>query len=634
MKKILTLILAALLLLSVSACSDSGGNGSSATTKQHDATWATTGHQVEAATNGTSACADCHGADYFGGNSGIDCYECHFGPTGKYELSDVIEVVGIAPLEKRSDSAGNSVVTTPLPNVAVNSYVYLNAVTATADSSVTWSLSTKPGGSGASLDSANSAEVNFRPDKTGFYKADVTVVKADGTDTGSVVIYANKWIGAATCESCHQSNYTSWNSTGHAGINDKLLEEDFNGDRTYQESCYQCHTVGYNPADYADNNGYDDVVKDAGFTLDSLSDLSSFDEFKTTYPKLAALSNVQCESCHGPGAEHIGMSSLSEKVCGQCHDAGSANMKVFQWRLSGHGDYDAKAFTDHVGDNAQECARCHSGAGFVDYAAGVAEAQRRSTFQPVTCAVCHDPHSATNSHQLRTLSDVTLAGGTVISDGGAGKLCMNCHQSRRDSDSYATSNTNNSFGPHNSPQADVYSGNGAYDYGLDIAITATHAGRVTNSCVGCHMAKPSSSDFDLFSADDGAYVAGQHTFKMKYGEAENVNPCTSCHSGVTTFNFTADADYDGDGAIEGVQDEVKGLLDALAKKLPPLDSTDVDSTTTGFSDDQLKAAYNYLLFSRDGSYGAHNFGYTVYMLQTSYKNLTGSDIPGGTLYSP
>ncbi|MGA0867716.1 MAG: cytochrome c3 family protein, partial [Planctomycetota bacterium] len=49
----------------------------------------------------------------------------------------------------------------------------------------------------------------------------------------------------------------------------------------------------------------------------------------------------------------------------------------------------------------------------------------------ITCATCHDPHSAENHHQLRRVSDVELMDGTVVTFGDEGKLCMNCHKGVR-----------------------------------------------------------------------------------------------------------------------------------------------------------------------------------------------------------
>jgi hypothetical protein len=63
-------------------------------------------------------------------------------------------------------------------------------------------------------------------------------------------------------------------------------------------------------------------------------------------------------------------------------------------------------------------------------------------------------------------------------------------------------------------------------------------------------------------------LVGGHSFRLKNHDTgfENVeNSCATaaCHPGLTTINRTANGDYDGDAATEGIQDETTGLLDLL-----------------------------------------------------------------------
>jgi hypothetical protein len=58
-------------------------------------------------------------------------------------------------------------------------------------------------------------------------------------------------------------------------------------------------------------------------------------------------------------------------------------------------------------------------------------------YEAITCAGCHDPHDATKPHQLRNVSEVKLMDKkTVITEGGAGLICMDCHMTRRDATNY------------------------------------------------------------------------------------------------------------------------------------------------------------------------------------------------------
>src|SRR6185436_18693073 len=76
---------------------------------------------------------------------------------------------------------------------------------------------------------------------------------------------------------------------------------------------------------------------------------TSWDELVRKHPKTAGKSNVQCESCHGPGSEHAGDSAMIRKsydamVCGRCHSD-----KQDQWEPSGHGQTASPAFNSGSG---------------------------------------------------------------------------------------------------------------------------------------------------------------------------------------------------------------------------------------------------------------------------------------------
>ena len=56
-----------------------------------------------------------------------------------------------------------------------------------------------------------------------------------------------------------------------------------------------------------------------------------------------------------------------------------------------------------------------------------------TTYEAITCQACHDPHDASNPHQLRMSYNVALSDGTVVTNAGAGGFCMECHNSRNGS---------------------------------------------------------------------------------------------------------------------------------------------------------------------------------------------------------
>ena len=110
-----------------------------------------------------------------------------------------------------------------------------------------------------------------------------------------------------------------------------------------------------------------------------------------------------------------------------------------------------------------------------------------------------------------------------------------------------------------------------------------------------------------------------------------------------SFDILAKADYDGNGKIESVQEEVKGLLSTLEKAInasgirsvvghPYFEAAD----TAKANEKQRNAIYNYLFVrgieGTDGKASAiHNFKRSVSLLQLSYQDLTGNDVPNATL---
>jgi mono/diheme cytochrome c family protein len=215
-----------------------------------------------------------------------------------------------------------------------------------------------------------------------------------------------------------------------------------------------------------------------------------------------------------------------------------------------------------------------------------------------------------------------------------------CHANKRDvaykADFVAGKYTR---GVHDNSQADVFYGVGAFDYGQRLS-NSRHTVDVKEACVQCHMAASPAvepgADGKMGTADDvKATSVGGHTWavagEFKGQRVENLGACTACHTGLKTFNRPVATDYDGDGKIEGIQDEVTGLLAQLAKVLPQDPATkDVIAsgiTTTNTTEAQRKALWNYWLIRNDGSKGVHNPRFAVDLLSITYRQFTGKE-PG------
>jgi hypothetical protein len=521
-----------------------------------------------------------------------------------------------------------------------------SAVPATDIVSVSWAITTQPVGSVAALKDSplgssvptykmsdrESSQVAGRtvlsPDLPGQYTVTATITTTGGTTNVSQAITAGTYLGVGTCALCHsggqiaENKVTPWSQTAHATFFTRAidgLESDH-----YGKNCISCHTVGYDANTNAVNGGFDDVAKDLNWTFPAVLTNGNWAAMPAALTNLA---NIQCENCHGPGSQHAFALGDTSKIsvsfaagdCAQCHDSKPNHVRSAEWNNSGHA---VAPVEEEAG-----CVRCHSANGFANYTAGK-PAVADPNWEAITCAACHDPHDATNPHQLRTAAPVKLMDNkTTITEGGAGLLCMNCHMSRRDATNYVEITAgSNRFGPHHGPQADMLAGANAVNYGQVIPSSA-HRDVVEDSCATCHMQS-------VASTNPAFTKVGGHTFK-NHLDSDGTNPavdltaaCSSCHGEIEEFNFPRQ-DYDGNGVVEGVQTEVRGLLSKLAYMLPPIGVEKTNHSPTNISIDktwtkpQLKAGYNYLFVVEDGSYGVHNLAYAVGLLKASIADLTG-----------
>jgi hypothetical protein len=128
---------------------------------------------------------------------------------------------------------------------------------------------------------------------------------------------APSYVGSATCQGCHSGAYSWWTKHAH-GRAYATLEH---AHKQFNLSCVSCHVTGYG------RPGGSSVVQNEGLT------------------------NVGCESCHGPGSLHVKQPTAAEHkltrdpnetVCKQCHTPDHSDLFEFQTyvarlRAKGHG---------------------------------------------------------------------------------------------------------------------------------------------------------------------------------------------------------------------------------------------------------------------------------------------------------
>jgi hypothetical protein len=522
--------------------------------------------------------------------------------------------------------------------------------------SPTWTLFIKPAGStadfGVTKDLDSATQLNtLIPDVIGTYK----VAFSDGSFADTLVINAATYLGveggAVNCIGCHNTSiwdfkYDKWLETGHSD----MLKRGLNGTLSshYGESCISCHTVGYDSD--ADNDGFDDFP----FVFPDSLYPGVYDLTLAAYPDAMARAHIQCESCHGRGSAHEGIisnskisTSISTENCATCHDDGHYHVFPTQWEHSGEDatEFDGRGF--HGGHakgtwiargNRGSCAPCHSGAGYIKWnydgrpvnqyglPASIDDPPPATTH---TCATCHDPHDASNIHQLR-FEDTQLGDGAPITFElyGTGSQCMECHRSRRNAVDYTSDfgNASSHYGPHHGPQADMLLGANAPDFGVQL-LSSPHGVATENACVDCHMAGGKRDPLGNIN------VVGGHTWNMNDTEGnDHVEACSPCHGNIGSsfkdkkYYVNGNADLDGNGVAEGLQIEVHGLMEQL-KELLPQDSTGhvvIEGDSTNLTLEIMRAGYVYIWIEEDRSFGIHNPAYTVSLLKAAIEEMGGT----------
>lgn len=105
------------------------------------------------------------------------------------------------------------------------------------------------------------------------------------------------YVGSERCGNCHAHAEAIWQNTEHFKAT-KRLEEGINpSGRQYDPECMMCHTTGFKHP-----GGYNDFVADLAKWPAKPAKAPAAQKIKNHNE---ALRGVGCESCHGPGSEHV-----------------------------------------------------------------------------------------------------------------------------------------------------------------------------------------------------------------------------------------------------------------------------------------------------------------------------------------
>jgi hypothetical protein len=331
-------------------------------------------------------------------------------------------------------------------------------------------------------------------------------------------------------------------------------------------------------------------------------------------------------------------------ACGNCHA-----IDALQQRVAGNVMTDGDAgVVNLAGGELQywDTTKDPPASNYANYAGTATVAQ-------VYCTTCHnvtpanDPHVTgipwtPGSFPLNVAPD----GGTVFlekspsvgavtgtatpRDYGPSDTCIWCHKSRVDVTNYIAADAGNRitsvyWGPHEGPMADVFTGQGGYQYPNVTYSEDSH--EVVLGCVDCHMPNVTSN----------ANVP-DHSFNPQ------LSVCASCHMPAPT-NFDVGG---GETVIKSAMTDLQRALNnqgwltrATAPPYTPLTDPDGGAGQVGdgnWADDnplpgvtltaaQAGALYNYLIISRGGAYGVHAPLYEGQLLYDSYEAVTGGAPP-------
>ncbi len=422
------------------------------------------------------------------------------------------------------------------------------------------------------------------------------------------------------CLHCHATTVENWEATNHELAYDALGSDQ---DNLY---CLQCHTTGFDSeVQFGDteiapgNRGPDEFGYDDYFGVDT----------EEAAERRAALEGVQCEACHGPMGPDFNaheplisfsthsVAGVSTSLCYKCH-----GRQIEEWLESGHSQAaggDIVAFNAEHYAHIASCQPCHTSEGFIranDPVFLTYEFGEEVSF--IGCPTCHDPHvgeeTEGNEFQLRSISPVeVMYTGPGLDPGdpgvprmegyGAAQTCAQCHHARRTTSTGESGVLNqiasgySHFGPHGSPQMDMFIGAGSYEI-AGYAYDGDHSHQATG-CVKCHMVRDT-----LLHGETVPHPF--HRFEPAVGN------CLPCHT-LTDFDYN------------GVQTAVRGKLDQIAQSLGWLDAADFGAN---FADASLNAAmdtrcrevaYPAMFVYEDGSFGVHNPDYANSLLDNAIQ---------------
>jgi predicted CXXCH cytochrome family protein len=357
------------------------------------------------------------------------------------------------------------------------------------------------------------------------------------TGSADFLGYTDEASKLTVCGNCHVEKQGQWEQTKHASA-----WEDLQASGHATEACEECHTVNANG--------------------NLATGLAGWTATKDT-----RYHDVQCESCHGAGMNHVEnpksgnvplaamvVDTALTKGCGECH-TGTHHPFVEEWRQSAHAHVQ-----DHAAGNP-ECETCHVGEGVLEawgirsnYLEKDSLLNTPGASMPNVCGVCHDPHQKNFEGQLRYAVDATTPDLN---------LCMRCHNRRSSPDPSSSRGPHAPEGPTLLGEAGWFPPNFEYAPGT---IVATHGSdQNPRLCATCHV-----GSYQVTDPATGAFVfqASGHLFEaIPCLDSQGVPTTGSCDLSQRTFKSCAATGCHTEVSARSAYITAEGRIDLLSETL-------------------------------------------------------------------
>ena len=330
-----------------------------------------------------------------------------------------------------------------------------------------------------------------------------------------------------------------------------------------------------------------------------------------------------------------------------------------EWQKSKHADKELaqhEATWEGRQEAAAHCGRCHSEQGFRAWVPQLMKGDpgflkkpdgskadeafiknlgmTKDQVKPITCAVCH-----TTPPALRIQYNIPLLpNGLPVRAVGKGAMCMTCHNTREGRIAWDNPDPKRYTQPHDAAQTDVIMGKNVFFYNDTGDTTSPHVFFTGDSCVTCH--KTLGKAGHTFKPADCSTCHGQkmnEAFVQKGTEdllkqlaaaiTKRLMADKDKIACVTSWDPNADKDTPNT-AIDGKQiksiEIPPGIHGQISLKVIMQDGKEVyaqlgnvkdacgdqGKPVYATSDPAVRALWNYLLFTYDGSKGVHNPRFT------------------------